>query len=103
MSLPYANYETGLLEDLTDPAEASAYLKAALEEGDRAVFLIAIKQVVNARGGLTKVAKGSNLNRISLQETLSDEASPRLDSVSHALKSLGMKLSIAPLDVVNHG
>jgi len=51
MNLPYTDYEAGLLEDLIDPDEASAYLKAALEEGDRAVFLIAIKQIVNARGG----------------------------------------------------
>ena len=103
MNLPYTDYEAGLLEDLIDPDEASAYLKAALEEGDRAVFLIAIKQIVNARGGLTKVAKDSNLNRVSLQEMLSGESSPRLDSVSKVLKSLGMKLSIAPIEDVRHG
>ena len=42
-------YELGLLEDLTDPDEAMAYLEAALGDGDRAVIQLALQDVVIAQ------------------------------------------------------
>jgi len=41
-----AAYEEILLEDMKDPAEAAAYLEAALEDKDPSVFLLALRQVV---------------------------------------------------------
>jgi len=45
-----AAYEEILLEDLKDPAEAAAYLQAALEDEEPAVFLLALRQVAQAQG-----------------------------------------------------
>jgi DNA-binding phage protein len=42
------NYRDYLIERLKDPNEAAAYLKAALEEDDIAVFTLAHKDVIDA-------------------------------------------------------
>src|SRR5574340_969929 len=47
-----ASYQKDLIESLRDPCEAAAYLNAAIEEGDRAVFLLALRNVAEAHGGM---------------------------------------------------
>ena len=37
------SYQKDLIEALKDHNEAAAYLNAAIEEGDRAVFLLALR------------------------------------------------------------
>lgn len=57
------NYQEWLFETLKDPAEASAYLNAALEEslkGDEEsqyLFLLALRNVAEAQGGIANLAK----------------------------------------------
>ncbi|MEA2080491.1 MAG: transcriptional regulator, partial [Pseudomonadota bacterium] len=42
-------------ESLADANEAAAYLNAALDDGDREVFLLALRNVADARlGGMSK-------------------------------------------------
>src|SRR5262252_6363946 len=57
MSKLSKDYRETLLEDLQDPQEAAAYLTAALEEGDSAVFLLALRNVADAKGMSTVAAK----------------------------------------------
>ena len=45
------NYKDDLIQRLKDPQYAAAYLAQVLEEGDKAAFLIALKDVVEAGGG----------------------------------------------------
>jgi probable addiction module antidote protein len=66
MKVGTKNYQDSLIEDLHDPAAAAAYLDAALEEGDRAVFLLAIKNVIEAQGGMSQIAREAGLNRENL-------------------------------------
>ena len=49
------DYQVSLIKGLQDPKEAAAYLDAALEDGDRAVFLLAIRNVIDALGGMTQI------------------------------------------------
>lgn len=42
-------YQNDLIEALKDPCEAAAYLNAAIEEGEREVFLLALRNVAEAR------------------------------------------------------
>jgi len=88
-----ADYDLGLKEDLTDPDEAAAYLNAALEDGAQGVFLLALRDVANARG-LTRLARDTSLNRENLYRILSDEGNPRLSSLKALLDSMGLKLSV---------
>jgi DNA-binding phage protein len=41
-------YQKDLIEALREPCEAAAYLNAAIVEGDREVFLLALRNVAEA-------------------------------------------------------
>ena len=88
------DYHEYLIERLKDPAEALAYLKAALEETDLPeVFLLALRNVAEARG-FTKLAQDTRLNRESLYRMLSKKGNPSLSSLHVLLDSLGFRLSV---------
>jgi len=82
-----------LLESLQDPAEAAAYLDAALEDEDIQVFLLALRDVAEARG-MSRVAAETDLNRESLYRMLSEEGNPRLSSLEALLHTFGLRLAI---------
>ena len=89
------NYQDSLLESLVDASEAAAYLNAALEDGDNEVFLLALRNVADARlGGMSKLANATGLNRESLYRMLSDNGNPELNSLSRLLQALGLKLAV---------
>lgn len=46
------DYQKDLIEALKDPAEAAAYLNAALEEGEREILMLSLHNVVQAQGGM---------------------------------------------------
>lgn len=87
-----------LIKSLNNPQEARAYLNVALEEygKDHAAeaFLLALRDVAEARGGLTNLAKKTNLNRQNLYKVLSNQGNPRLDTLGIILNGLGLRLSI---------
>lgn len=90
------NYKEHLLKSLEDPKEAAAYLDACLEDEDPHVFLLALKDVAEARGGMSKLSKSTSLNRQTLYRTLSKTGNPRLTSIRNVLSSLRMELHITP-------
>lgn len=87
------DYHKGLIEDLKDPAEAAAYLEVALEDGSNEEFLLALRNVAEAKG-LSNVSRESKLNRESLYKMLSKKGNPQLSSLSTLLKSMGLRLSV---------
>ena len=90
-------FEHTLHETLGDPAEAAAYLNAALDE-DPAVFLLALKDVAKVHGGMAKVAEEAHLNRESLYRMLSRRGNPRIQSLNALLHSVGLKLQVIPAE-----
>ena len=90
------SYEETLIESLKDPAEASAYLQAALEDGEPKVFLLALKNVALALGGVARLAKKSKLNRETLYRTLSKKGNPEWTTLHSILEGLGLEISIKP-------
>jgi DNA-binding phage protein len=62
----FRNYKEDLFKDLKDPEFAAAYLNAALEGDDPTVFLIALKDIADANGGVAKLANQADLNRENL-------------------------------------
>ena len=92
-----ADYKEFLFEQLKDPAMASGYLTECFDEGED-VFLLAVKDVAEARGGIGSLAKATSLNREGLYDMLSEEGNPRLSSLTKVLKALGMKLEFSPRD-----
>jgi probable addiction module antidote protein len=94
MSRLAKNYCDSLLRTLQDPKEAAEYLTAALEEGDTAVFLLALRDVADARGIGTLAAK-AQLNRENLYRMLSEHGNPQLDSLTALLDALDLGLAVA--------
>ena len=87
------SYENGLKEDLADPVEAAEYLNAALEDGSQEVFLLALKDVANAKG-ISEISRLTNLNRENLYKILSTKGNPKLTSLNSVLHSMGLKLAV---------
>jgi probable addiction module antidote protein len=89
-----SDYKEFLFRKLQDPKMAAGYLTASLEEGNEA-FLLALKDVAEARGGIGNLAKETDLNREGLYAMLSEQGNPRLSSVSSILDALGLKVEFA--------
>lgn len=96
------SYQESLIRKLSDPEEAAAYLDAALEDGDRPAFLLAIRNVIDALGGMSKIARDTGLNRENLYRVLSEKGNPELNSLEKLLKALGLRLSVEVNQSVNH-
>src|SRR5262245_16843707 len=92
------NFEEWLIESLKDHDAATAYLNAALEEsmkGDaesKALFLLALKDVAEAQGGVAKVAKKAHLGRESLYKTLSPRGNPSFSTFTALVQAMGLAL-----------
>jgi probable addiction module antidote protein len=93
------NYRDDLLEDLRNSADfAAAYLSAAKADSTEA-FLVALRDVAEARKGMTVVAKETDLNREHLYRALSKDGNPRLSTVDAILDAIGMKSEIHPKEI----
>jgi len=86
-------YENNLKEDLRDPVEAAEYLNAALEDGSQEVFLMALKDVADAKG-ISEITRETKLNRENFCCILSTQGNPKLKSLNSVLHSVGLKLSV---------
>lgn len=88
------NYRDDLLKSLTDPEEAKEYLNAALEDENPEVFLLALRDIVDANSSMSQLAQATNRNRESLYKTLSEKGNPQLNSIRSILSNLGFKLAV---------
>ena len=88
-------YQAELIESLRNPGEAEHYLNAALEEDDPELFLLALRNVAEAQGGLAQLADKTKLNRESLYKMLSERGNPELRSLDALLHALGFRLAVA--------
>ena len=85
---PRYSYPTGL--------DMAAYLEAALEEEDPAVFSAALGDIARAKG-MTEIARVTGLGRESLYKALSPEGNPEFATILKVIHSLGLKLHATPL------
>lgn len=93
MNKTTTNYRDNLLKDLADPKEAAAYLNAALEDGAQDIFLLALRDIAEAKG-MSKLARRAKLNRESLYRMLSTKGNPQLSSLESILESAGLRLAV---------
>lgn len=90
------SYRALLHERLKSPEEAAAYLNAALEDEDPGVFLVALRDIAEANGGMTHLAREAHLNRETLYRTLSKKGNPTLTNLRSLLCTIGLEISINP-------
>lgn len=90
--------QSALIEDLKNPKEAAEYLNAVLKEGDRDLFLLSLKDIAVAHGGISALAKKTKLNRPSLHRMLSGQGNPELASLEKLLTVFGLRISIDSME-----
>ena len=95
------DYHDELIKSLRDPKQAIAYLKVALEEyeqnGDSEFFLLALRNIAEAQGGISVLAKKTKLNRQNLYRALSGKGNPTFLTLEAIMHGLGFRLSVEPL------
>ena len=94
-----------LIERLADKERAIGYLQAILDDyyiyGNPPVVLRALETVVKAQGGVSKLAKRTDMDPQLLSKVLSNKDTPLIDALGIVLKALGYQLSIKPLESEN--
>lgn len=95
-----SSYQNELIKSLKKSKAADMYLHIAMDEyhqdGDVEAFLLALRNIADAKGGLGKLAKKIKLNRQNLYLVLSKKGNPTLDTLELILKGLGYRLAIEP-------
>ena len=90
-----------LIEKLADTEKAMSYLQVSLEEylidGDTPFFLKGVRNVVEAQGGVSEVAKQAGVTPKVLSKFLSNEDTLQFGTLNAILKAFGWQLSIEPL------
>lgn len=83
------NYELDLIQRLQDEDEATSYLNIALEEylkdNDTKAFCLALYYLTQARGGVSKIAEKTGLNRENLHKIFTGKRKPRLETLNQLL------------------
>jgi probable addiction module antidote protein len=93
-SIPYDEW---LINELKDNKLAVAYLNNALREsrdGDAEsleLLLVALKNVIQAHGGMAKIAKKAGLGRESLYKTVSTKGNPEFRTIAAVTHALGLE------------
>ena len=95
MTISIADAITQIMAQAQAPVAPVEYLKAALEDTEEpAVFLIALRRIVESRGGIAKVAKAAGIERESLYRALSVHGNPRLSTLVAVTKAIGLRLTV---------
>lgn len=88
------DYRTGLLTKVSEPEFAAEYLNQTLAENDAEAFLIALRDVVEAAGGVGKLARKTPLRRASLYKILSARGNPTVTTLQQLLEPLGLRMAV---------
>jgi probable addiction module antidote protein len=88
-------HDDWLMEKLQNAEFAAEYLNAASEDDDPQSYLTALRQVVEARGGIAAVADKTSLSKETLYRTLSAQGNPTIKTQMAVLNAVGLKMAVA--------
>ena len=80
------------MEALASPVEAAAYLNSVAEDGKIEYLLKALRNVVEAQGGVGALAKKTKLSRTTLYKTLSATGNPEVATLDAILAVYGIRI-----------
>lgn len=93
----HQDFKEFLLKKLQDPELALAYLNEACADEDPRIFLVALKNVLEAHNGdMTAIAAAAQLSRQSLYRILSEKGNPRVGNLRSVLHVLGLEIAVQP-------
>jgi probable addiction module antidote protein len=90
--MPTKDYEELLFTKLRDSEVAAEYLSAAIEDGSTSEFLLALRNVAEAHGGIGVLSDITHLNRQSMYKMLSEDGNPTLVNLIAVLRAIGINV-----------
>ena len=97
------SHQEYFINKLSDPEEAAAYLNAMVEEvaednlsDAQTLILTALKNIIQAQGGMQALAEKTGLNRQGLYKILSANGNPRFTSLLDILEFAGISIEFRP-------
>jgi probable addiction module antidote protein len=94
-TIPFVPYHEALGKILKTKRDVETYLSDALMDEDPRMFLVALKNVVDMNGGMSKLAKDTGLNRVGLYQALSVNGNQEYRTLRSILAWAGVRLSLA--------
>ena len=96
----HMDYQDYLNKKLKDSEEfALAYLNEALADEDQRVFLLALKDVIEAQGHeISGIAQDAHLSRQNIYRILSNKGNPKWRSLTSLFGVLGYQVHLLPKD-----
>ncbi len=92
------SFRDDLLKDLTDTEFAMYYLEAALadykKDGNTESLWMALRDVVEAQGGIGKLAQRTKVNPQHLNDIFDAKQAPHLDNLQSILSGLGFQIRL---------
>ena len=105
VSKPAVKYDDWILERLKkNKKEAFEYLKTSLEENADfpPAFLLSLRRVSQAFDmSLEDIAKDAGISTAAIYKALGEKGNPTIETLASILKTMGFKLTLAPLDKVS--
>ncbi|WP_208605024.1 addiction module antidote protein [Xenorhabdus eapokensis] len=91
-------HDDAMVQLLREDTEfAKYYLHQAFvdmdEEGGQEAFLVALRHVVEARGGMAQIADKAGISRETLYRTLSPKGNPTLKTLRNVVSATGFQFS----------
>ncbi|NEO12076.1 MULTISPECIES: addiction module antidote protein [unclassified Moorena] len=83
-------------EHLETKEDMAAYLEAALEDGDPALVVAALRDIARSKA-MTQIARETGLGHESIDQALSMESNPELATVLKVIQALGLRLRATPI------
>ncbi|MEO1388833.1 MAG: transcriptional regulator [Cyanobacteria bacterium J06634_6] len=96
--MPTKDYNEFLFEQLQDPDLAANYLSVAIEGGSTNEFLLALRNVAEAHGGVGVLSDITDLNRQSMYKMLSEDGNPTLSSLLTVLRAVGLNVKFTSVE-----
>ncbi|MBD2383842.1 helix-turn-helix domain-containing transcriptional regulator [Cylindrospermum sp. FACHB-282] len=88
------SYHKKLIADLKDPLEAAAYIEVVLEEGDPKMLSKALKNVIEAQGGIDQLSIQYKQLYKKLDQGLSEKGEIEFYCLTALLNALGLQLAV---------
>lgn len=93
--MPTVKWDDHMAEELREnPDQISEYLSVCTEDYD-GTFLIALRHVVMAKGGISKAAKETGLSRNAIQKMLVFDGNPKYENLMKLLSYLRLSLKFS--------
>ena len=97
------NLDNYLRDQFQDDENVKEYINAALEQyfedQNKELFLASLKEVIQAKGGVTEFSKHAHINRQHIYRMLSDKGNPSFENIGSLLIALGLRLQV---ETTNH-